>query len=128
MKTDEFLATVRDRGNYADQAEAREVTGTVLTALAHRLGVDDAKEVAAQLPVDLQDAMTSVTGPAEPFGVDAFLARVAHALSTSTETAKWDASAVLTTLAEAMAEDGLNQLLGRVQSGYAVLFGKPVLA
>jgi uncharacterized protein (DUF2267 family) len=71
--------------------------------------------------------MTTDIGAAESFGVDEFLARVARALSTSTETAKWDTSAVLATLAEAVAGGELNQILSRLQSGYAVLFGKPEL-
>jgi uncharacterized protein (DUF2267 family) len=128
MKTHEFLANVRDRGNYADQAEAQRVTEAVLAILAQRLGAGEAKDVAAQLPADLQDPMTTGIGPAESFGVEEFLARVARALDASTETAKWDASAVLTTLAESLTGGEFNQVLTRIQSGYAVLFGRPDLA
>lgn len=127
MKTHEFLAAVRERGNYADQAESEHVTRTVLGILAERLGGGEAKDVASQLPEGLQDVMACADAPGHGFGVEEFLRRVAAAVNTSTETAKWDASAVLTTLAEAITGGQLNQALTQLQPGYAVLFGKPEL-
>jgi uncharacterized protein (DUF2267 family) len=35
MRYDEFLARVRERGKYADQDEAAQVTTAVLRVLAH---------------------------------------------------------------------------------------------
>ena len=67
-------------------------------------------------------------GPRETYGEREFLRRVAIRLGATEETAIWDASAVLTTLAEAVTGGQLNQLLTQLPSGYAVLFGKPDLS
>ncbi|GGT24312.1 hypothetical protein GCM10010271_29630 [Streptomyces kurssanovii] len=44
------------------------------------------------------------------------------------QTAQWDASAVLSTLADAVSPGELNQVISQLPSGYAVLFGKPDLS
>lgn len=130
MKSHEFLATVRERGEYADQTESDRVTRAVLGVLAERLGAPEAADVAAQLPDGVREAMLKADTPGGlSVGLEEFLERVAATLGTSSsETAKWDASAVLTTLADAISGGEVNQLLSRLPSGYALLFGKPELA
>jgi uncharacterized protein (DUF2267 family) len=41
---------------------------------------------------------------------------------------RWDASAVLSRLADAISSGELNQLLSQLPSGYATLFGRPGLS
>lgn len=126
MQSQEFLAKVRDRGEYADQAESEQVTRAVLLVLAERLAAGDAEDVASQLPDGLRDALRWTDAPERSVGVEEFVERVAAALGTgSAETARWDASAVLTTLAEALEDALLSQVLTRLPAGYALLFGKP---
>lgn len=129
MKYDEFLAKVRDRGEYADNQEADQVSGIVLARLGERLATGEAKDVAAQLPVELQPPLlqTEATPPARS-GIHEFLCRLAGDLNATEETARWDASAVLTTLAEAITGGQLNQILSQLPAEFAVLFGKPELA
>jgi uncharacterized protein (DUF2267 family) len=43
-------------------------------------------------------------------------------------TARWDASAVLSTVADAVSGGELNDVLTQLPSGYAVLFGKSALS
>ncbi len=129
MNYHEFLARVRELGEYASQAEAEQVTRNVLSVLGRRLVGGEAKDLAAQLPAPLPDVLLAAAGPTDDFGVEEFLRRVAATVPESSEqTALWDASAVLTTLAEAISGGQLNQLLSQLQSGYAPLFGKPDLA
>ena len=59
--------------------------------------------------------------------MEQFIDQLAKSLGTSREIARWDASAVLTTVAEAITGGQLNQVLSQLQSGYAELFGKPEL-
>lgn len=127
MNRDEFLGKVRERGEYADRAETEHVTHTVLATLGERLGGEEAKDLAAQLPGDLADALPSA-GTGQGYGEEEFLRRVAEQLGASPETARWDASAVLTTVAEAVTGGQLNQVLSRLPSGYAELFGKSELS
>jgi uncharacterized protein (DUF2267 family) len=131
MHYDEFLSKVRERGEYADVVEAQGVTRIVLRRLGQRVG-SEAADVAAQLPPQFHDAMSASAGAdgdlADSAGVKEFLQRVATDLSATPETAVWDASAVLSTLAEAVTGGQLNQLLSQLQPAYAELFGKPELA
>ena len=128
MKEHEFLANVRERGSYDDQAEAEKVTRAVLRVLSERLPGGESAHLAAQLPGALQDAMRDADAPAASYGLDEFVSRVATELETTPEIAKWDASAVLTTVAESVTGGQLNQVLSVLPSGYALLFGKPDLA
>lgn len=127
MRYDEFLARVREHGEYADRAEADRTTRAVLGLLGRRLVDGERKDLAAQLPGELQDAVLTAV-PQEAFGVEEFLRRLAHELSASEETARWDASAVLTTLAAAVSGGELNHVLTQLPAGYAPLFGKADLA
>jgi uncharacterized protein (DUF2267 family) len=129
MNYDQFVAAVRDRGEYPDRSQAEEVTTWVLEVLARRLTREEADDLAAQLPAPLAKALQRRDGqPAQTFGVEEFLRQVAERIGARPGTAEWDASAVLSTLAEAVSGGQLNQLLSQLPSGYAPLFGKPELA
>ncbi len=130
MKYDELLATVRDRGEYADRQETERVLRTVLAVLGVRLVGGEARDLAAQLPEQVSDVLrvqSDSTGL--QVGVEEFLREVATRLGTnSSESARWDTSAVLSTLAEGITGGELNQLISQLPSGYAPLFGHPELA
>jgi uncharacterized protein (DUF2267 family) len=128
MRYDEFLAKVRERGEYPDRAEAERVTRLVLGVLAQRLDPDEAGDLAAQLPAPVDAALTEGQGPAAAFGVQEFLGRVATGAGATVRTARWDASAVLCTVAEAVSGGELNDVLTQLPSGYAVLFGRANLS
>lgn len=128
MKYDEFLAKVRERGEYADRREAERVVHTVLGVLAQRIEPGEARDLAAQLPVQAAVALVEREGPAVPFGVREFLERIAEPTGATTTTAEWDASAVLTTVAEGVSGGELHDVLTQLPSGYATLFGEPTLS
>lgn len=126
MRYDQFLATVTDRGKYHTQEEAERVTLAVLGLLGRRLTEGEAKDLAAQLPAALADVL-SEAGPTETFGVEEFCRRLAAEVNGTEETARWDASAVLSTVADAVSGGQLNQVLSQLPARYAELFGKPDL-
>lgn len=129
MKYDEFVATVRDRGEYPSRDEADQVAAAVLEVLAGRITPGEAEDLAAQLPDPLAEAVRrGGQGPAESYGVQDFCRRVADRTGAQPRTAEWDASAVLSTLADAVSGGELNQLLSQLPSGYAALFGRPGLS
>jgi uncharacterized protein (DUF2267 family) len=128
MRYDEFLARVRERGEYGDREEAERITRAVLGLIAKRLNPGEAKDLASQLPVEAAIVVVSEPGPAEKFGVQEFLRQVAAATGATERTAQWDASAVLSTVAQAVSGGELNDVLSELPSGYAVLFGKPALS
>lgn len=129
MNNDEFLAQVRQRGEYADRREATQVTGTVLQLLSRRIPPGEAKDLAAQLPEPLRGHLdTRLDRGAATFGVHEFLRLVADGVGGRPDTARWDASAVLSTLGDSISGGELNQLISQLPSGYAELFGKPELS
>jgi len=129
MKHDEFLARVRERGEYDDQKEAEQITLAVLGVLSSRITGGEAKDLAAQLPEPLDAPLRDQhSGAAEHFGVKEFLSRVAELTNARPRTAEWDASAVLSTLSDAISGGELNQIISQLPSGYAPLFGKPELS
>ncbi|MEU6807882.1 DUF2267 domain-containing protein [Streptomyces sp. NPDC046831] len=129
MQQHEFLARVRELGEYDSQDEAAKVTEAVLSVLAQRISPGEVDDLASQLPGRLGPALAEAKPPqAESFGIEEFYRRVAERTGARPRTAEWDASAVLTTVAEAVSGGELNQIISQLPSGYAVLFGKADLA
>ncbi|MHC3473180.1 DUF2267 domain-containing protein [Streptomyces sp. 7R007] len=129
MRYDEFLARVRELGEYADQDEAAQVTEAVLRVLARRISPQEADDLAAQLPGPLGQTLSEAKAEqAESFGTEEFCRRVAERTGARPRTAEWDASAVLTTVARTVSGGELNQILSQLPSGYATLFGRADLA
>ncbi|MBC2868702.1 DUF2267 domain-containing protein [Streptomyces mexicanus] len=129
MKYDGFLAQVRERGGYKDQDEAADVTKAVLEVLAQRISPGEVKDLASQLPGPLGQVLDHATPQqAQSFGIEEFYRRVAERTHARPRTAQWDASAVLTTVADAVTGGELNQIISQLPSSYAILFGKADLA
>lgn len=129
MKDHEFFAQVRRRAELASRDDAVEVTHTVLGTLGERLNAAEPFDLASQLPTTVADALdSSVDRPAETFGVHEFLDRVAEREDTTTEEARQQATAVLTTVADAVSPGEVNQLISQLPSGYAEFFGHDELA
>lgn len=129
MKYDEFLAEVQQLGEYDSREEAERVTRAVLEMLAERLTGSEAEDLAAQLPDQMGDFLQTQSSAGRSLGVDEFLSEVAERLGgASAETARWDTSAVLTTVAKSIDGGQLNHVLSQLPTNYAVLFGHPELA
>lgn len=128
MRYDEFLARVRERGEYTDQGEAATITEAVLGVLAQRITPGEVDDLASQLPGPLGQIRADTKQRPERFGIEEFHRRVAERIGARPRTAEWDASAVLTTVADTVSGGELNQILSQLPSSYALLFGKPDLA
>ena len=129
MQQHEFLARVRELGEYDSQDEAEKVTEAVLQVLAQRISPGEVDDLASQLPGSLGKTLSEAKPQqAESFGIEEFSRRVAERTGARPRTAQWDASAVLTTVADAVTGGELNQILSQLPSSYAVLFGKADLA
>jgi uncharacterized protein (DUF2267 family) len=122
------VARVEERGEYSGRAEAEEALRNVLEALGRRLTGAESRHVASQLPAELKPFLEQAPAPAEKLGPEQFIDHLSSVTGENRESAKWDASAVLTTLAEAVTGGQLNQILSELPSGFAVYFGKPELA
>lgn len=130
IEYEEFLTAVAERGDYATRAEAEQVSLRVLDTLGQVLSHPDATAVAKNLPDPLGDVLVQAND-SPPHLVDAeeFLIRVARRLpGASTETARWDAGAVLSTVAECLDPESVTDLIGQLGDDYDVLFGQSGLA
>jgi uncharacterized protein (DUF2267 family) len=130
MTNDEFLAAVRERGEYRDAEQAEHAAMAVLAALAERLAVPARLELARRLPDELGGVLLAADDHAPAWDVeptqdvDRFLTQVADELAwTSTGTARQDAEAVLWTVADAISDRHLDDLLSQLPATYGALFG-----
>ncbi|MFF5536484.1 DUF2267 domain-containing protein [Streptomyces cinerochromogenes] len=128
MKLAEFLAQVRDRGEYRSQEEAEDISAAVLGVLAARITPEEAEDLAAQLPAPLDDVLHGEREGPRSLGREEFLRRVAQRTGARPRTAEWDASAVLSTVADAVSGDEVDHLLSQLPGSYADLFGRPELS
>lgn len=119
-----FLATVRERGGY-NPDEAEKVTRAVLTALGTRLTAESAGHLADQLPEPLADMLNDAQAAARDWDVRTFISHIAQATGDDEGAAEAHAQAVLSTLAEQIDGGERHELLGRLPSEYAGLFGYP---
>lgn len=128
----EFVARVRDRGEFANNDEARRVIFVVLQLLGQRLDTE-ANDLATDLPTGIGEVVVArgidevVRSPYASWSadLDGFLERVAMELSETPATARRDAKAVLSTVSEEITGRELDQVLSNLQPAYAQLFGKP---
>lgn len=106
-----------------------QITEAPLDVLSSRVTGGEAKDLASQLPEPIdRPLLERSTEAAESFGVTEFLARGAERTRVQTRTAEWDASAVLSTVAESVSGGEFNQLHTQLPSGYTALFGEPELS
>jgi uncharacterized protein (DUF2267 family) len=124
MQLEEFLTQVRDRGEYHSRDEAEHISAAVLWVLATRISPEEADDLAAQLPAPLDEALHLERGHPEFFDRQEFLRRVAQQTGARPRTAEWDASAVLSTVADAVSGREVDQLLSRLPTRYGDLFGR----
>ncbi|WP_181794150.1 DUF2267 domain-containing protein [Streptomyces sp. WELS2] len=125
MKLVDFLAQVRDRGEYRSEEEAEHISASVLRVLAARIPPEEADDLAAQLPAPLDDVLHTHPERPEALGREEFLRRVAEQTGARPRTAEWDAGAVLSTVADAVPGAEVEHLLSQLPTGYAELFGRP---
>ncbi|MFV0131824.1 DUF2267 domain-containing protein [Streptomyces sp. HMX87] len=126
LQREAFLEHVKERGEYASQKEAERAARVVLALLgAHLVGTVRA-QLAARLPEEFALILLNPLQSAEPLSPERFVRATSAWIEGATEqTAAWDVSAVLSTVADAADEDLLHQVLLQLPAGYDLLFGRP---
>jgi uncharacterized protein (DUF2267 family) len=113
MKYAQFIERVAGQAQVTlGQAEA--LTTATLQTLAERISGGEARDLAAQLPKELQGPLDKKREPAEAFDVNEFIRRVSTRAGTDLDTAGRGARSVFQTLNAAVTtgefEDVLSQL------------------
>ncbi|MBV9453425.1 MAG: DUF2267 domain-containing protein [Rubrobacter sp.] len=127
MQYPEFLQRVAeqldatDPGTEGQRAAELAITATLET-LSERLTGGEAKDLAAQLPQELQAPLQRSAEPPEDFSLEEFYERVAERAGVDTETARNDASVVMTVLKEAVTAGQLDDLMAQLPAHFNVLF------
>ena len=126
LRREAFLDRVKERGEYHSRQEADRAARVVLALLGAHLVGEVRAELAARLPEDFALILLNPLQSAEPLPPQRFVRATAAWIEGATEqTAAWDVSAVLSTVADAAGDDLLQQILLQLPAGYDLLFGHP---
>jgi uncharacterized protein (DUF2267 family) len=113
MKYVRFIEKVAERmGGSLGQAEA--VTQATLLTLAERITGGEARDLAAQLPTELREFLTTTDEPAERFDLDEFVRRVSIRAGVDRDTASRGVPAVFQTLHGAVSTGEFQDVLGQL--------------
>ncbi|MFI6768125.1 DUF2267 domain-containing protein [Streptomyces sp. NPDC050355] len=126
VRREAFLDHVKERGEYDTLQEAERAARVVLALLGAHLVGEVRAQLAARLPDDFALILLNPLQSAEPLPPERFVRATAAWIEGATEqTAAWDASAVLSTAADAAGDDLLKEILFQLPAGYDLLFGRP---
>jgi uncharacterized protein (DUF2267 family) len=129
---DQFIELVRQRAGVpasrrldgmplTDTDMAKILTRATLHVLAQRISGGEARDVARQLPSDLDEALRPEHERAEPFDLEVFIQRVADRAFVDFEAARDGVRAVFQTLREAVTGDEFEDVLAQLPREYTAL-------
>ncbi|MEU8716127.1 MULTISPECIES: DUF2267 domain-containing protein [unclassified Streptomyces] len=119
MDEQEFVRTVARRTGLGRQ-EAADVTRATLETLAHRLSPGEARDLVAELPEGLAEAVRrGTTDRTERFGHDDGVRRVAERTMLKVEEADRGVRTVLAVLREAISEKEFNDLMSQLGTDFS---------
>ncbi|MFC9589978.1 DUF2267 domain-containing protein [Streptomyces sp. NPDC056944] len=126
LRREVFLDRVKERGEYGTVEEAERAARLVLALLGAHLVGEVRARLAARLPEEFALILLNPLQSAEPLPPEPFVRAAAAWIEGATEqTAAWDVSAVLSTVADSAGGDLLGQILLQLPVGYDLLFGRP---
>ena len=117
MKYDEFIARVAENVGVSS-AEAEKLTSATLETLAERISGGEARDLAAQLPMALQDALLPASEEAEGFSFKEFVRRTAERAGMDAGVAEIAVDAVLVTLRDAVTPGEFDDVLSQLPQDF----------
>jgi uncharacterized protein (DUF2267 family) len=117
MKYDEFIARVAESTGVSG-SEAEELTRAVLATLAERITGGEARDLAAQLPIPLQNPLLSAEEEAEAFSFEEFVRRTADRAESDRGVAEMAVDAVMATLRDAVTPDEFDDVLSQLPDDF----------
>ena len=126
MQMFEFVGQVQSGAGLRSKEQAINATRATLETLAERLGADEARHLAAQLPQGIGQYLDGPEAVAERFSSDEFLQRVSAREGIDLPDSVDHARAVLGTVTQAVPEGEMRSVLRQLPAEFAPLFaGRP---
>jgi uncharacterized protein (DUF2267 family) len=120
MRKGDFLRLVEDSAGITRE-QAEQAIRATLTTLAERITRGQAEDIAAFLPREFQGFLTSAPEPAEPFGLDEFLRRVAERERVDQLDVYKHVHAVFAALGQAVGQEELDDMAAQLSSDFEPL-------
>lgn len=119
MKEHEIVAAVRQNARLGDSEHATAATRATLSVLGQRLAGHEPRDLAAQLPPAVAEALPA-TGGGETFGVEEFYRRVAatEGRGCTHDGAREHARAVIAAVKAGISEDEFADLMSQLPGDY----------
>ena len=121
MTYDDLLGRVAV-GAGLEKDEANRVTRAFFQTLAKRLGNDEAREFATQLPAELQDTLAPTDPDVEQFSTDEFLQRVGEDAGIEPARVEQAAHAVWRAVHDAVSKGELGDVKSQLPDTFVKLF------
>jgi uncharacterized protein (DUF2267 family) len=120
MDAREFYRTVADRAGLSKE-EAADLTRATFETLAHRVSPGEVRDLAAQLPDQLAEAVRRNGKSPERFGLNELIQRVSKRTGLNEQETTAGVRAVLTTLREAVEETAFDHFMSQLPGEFTKL-------
>ena len=127
MQMYEFVGQVQYGARLPNMERALKATRATLQTLAERLGADESRHLAAQLPQGIGQYLDSYEFDAENFSSEEFLKRISAREGVDPPDCVTHVRAVLHALQHAVPVGEISHVLERLPTDYARLFPRPRL-
>ncbi|MBD3402022.1 DUF2267 domain-containing protein [candidate division GN15 bacterium] len=121
MQFHDFIGQVQHRARLDSEEAALKLTRVTLETLSERLGGEEPRDLAAQLPEEIGRYLTT-PGKGERFNSDEFLQRVSEREGADLPKAVYHVRAVFEVLGEAVSGGELNDVRQQLPEDYHRLF------
>ncbi len=119
MQYEEFSQRVEEQlgGNRSD-GEAHQAIIATLETLSERITGGESRDLAEQLPGELQGPLQQAAEAAEDFSIEEFFQRVAEREGLDINKARNDVPAVMTVLREALTQGALDDVMAQLPANF----------
>jgi uncharacterized protein (DUF2267 family) len=123
MKHDEFIGQVQHRARLSSRGAAERATRATLETLAERLAGGEAKDLAAQLSLEIAEHLRGQwSALGERFSLDEFFRRVSLREGVDLSDAVFHARAVIEVLSEAVSQGEMDDVRAQLPTEFDRLF------
>ena len=117
MKYEEFIDRVAESAGVSKE-DAEALTRATLTTLAERITGGEARDLADQLPLPLQNPVLGAEEEAEAFTFEEFVRRTAERAGTDPTVAEMAVDAVMATLRDAVTPDEFDDVISQLPEDF----------